>query len=309
MMRRAELPRLDRDPELRGHLLPACRLRRGEVWRDSRSGHRVGCLDAAERADVARLVGRARARLAVHDPPYNLCAFEERAQEDYATWCERWVRATVAHLADDAALYVFLGADQQRGFQPLPEFMLMMRGIEELRSRSFITLRNQRGYGTQRNWMAVRQELLYYTRGDPPFEVQYTATPKRVRGYYKQVGGRRTENLERGRAPTLRAGNVWVDVQQVFYRLEENVPGCYAQKPLAALERILAASSRTGDLVLDFFAHSGTTLLAAERTGRRCYTMDLEPVFCELAIRRLERFRASGRLGWQTADPFGSAVC
>ena len=266
--------------------------------------HRVGCLDAADPAQVAALVGRSRARLAVHDPPYNLAVFERRSLDDYLVWCEGWLRATIDRLAVDAALYLFVGADQARGFEPLPELMLLLRGFPELRSRSLITLRNQRGYGTQKNWMAVRQELLYYTRGDPPFQVQYTAIPKILRGYYKEVGGRRTENLERGRGPTLRPGNVWVDLQQVFYRLEENVPGCYAQKPLAALERILSASSRRGELVLDFFAHSGTTLLAAERLGRRCFTMDCEPVFCELAIRRLERYRKTGRLGWQRRDPF-----
>ena len=41
-----------------------------------------------------------------------------------------------------------------------------------------------------------------------------------------------TENIERGKSPNIRPGNVWVDIQQVFYRMEENVPGCYAQKPL-----------------------------------------------------------------------------
>ena len=44
--------------------------------------------------------------------------------------------------------------------------MLMMRD-SDFTSRSFITLRNQRGYGTQKNWMSVRQELLYYTKGSP----------------------------------------------------------------------------------------------------------------------------------------------
>ena len=93
---------------------------------------------------------------------------------------------------------VILG--QKRGFQPLPDFMIMMRSIKDLKARSFITLRNQRGYGTQKNWMAVRQELLYYTKGNPCFDVQYTDIPKILRGYYKKIGGKVTENTKRGKS-------------------------------------------------------------------------------------------------------------
>src|SRR5436309_7142573 len=158
--------------------------------------------------------------------------------------------------------------------------------------------------------MAVRQELLYYVKGSPVFnvEAEYTDIPKILRGYYKEVNGVVTENLERSKSDNIRAGNVWVDIQQVFYRMEENVNGCYAQKPLKSCERIIRASSNPGDLVLDFFAHSGSTLLACEMLGRRCYTMDVDPVFCEIAIRRLERFRTTGKTGWQNGNPFATEI-
>jgi len=243
------------------------------------------------------------AYLAIQDPPYNLVAFEVRTTSEYIAWCRRWVENTLQSLQDSSSLYVWLGADQNSHFQPLPEFMLMMRDFP-LSSRSFITLRNQRGYGTQKNWMAVRQELLYYTKGSPAFDVQYTNIPKILRGYYKKVGGIVRENLERSRSDTIRPSNIWVDIQQVFYRMEENVSGCYVQKPLKAIERIVKASSRRGDLVIDFFAHSGTTLLAAAIHERKCYTMDIDPIFCEITIRRLERFRQCGKTGWQYGNPF-----
>ena len=152
--------------------------------------------------------------------------------------------------------------------------------------------------------MAIRQELLYYVKGNPFFEVQYTAIPKVLRGYYKEVNGRKTENLERSKSANIRPGNVWVDIQQVFYRMEENVSGCYAQKPLKAIERIIKASSRPNDLVIDFFSHSGTTLIASELNHRCCFTMDIDPVYCEISIRRLELFRKTGKLSWQNGHPF-----
>jgi site-specific DNA-methyltransferase (adenine-specific) len=304
-VKNSPLPRLDKHPERRAHLLQYCRLKPGDIWRDPTGKHRVGCLDAASRADVYKLMDGATATLAIHDPPYNLVAFEQRELVAYIDWCHRWVENTASILAEDSSLYVWLGADQKHGFQPLPDFMLMMRQTD-FQPRSFITMRKQRGYGTSKNWMAVRQELLYYVKGSPVFnvEAEYTAIPKILRGYYKEISGRLTENLERSRSENIRAGNVWVDIQQVFYRREENVNGCYAQKPLKSCERIIRASSVEGDGVVDFFTHSGSTLLAAERLNRHCYTMDCDPIFCEITIRRLERFRQTGRTGWQNGNPF-----
>jgi site-specific DNA-methyltransferase (adenine-specific) len=299
------LPRLDTSDEWRARLLPYCRLRLGDTWMDPAGKHRVACLDATDSNSVARLVGDSRPTLAVQDPPYNHVAFEQRGTDEYVAWSRQWVRNTFGVLAENSSFYVWLGADQTNGFQPLPDFMVMMRG-EPFSPRSFITMRNQRGYGTQHNWMAVRQELLYYTKGKPKFNVQaeYTDIPKILRGYYKKVDGQLTENLERSNSENIRAGNVWVDIQQVFYRMEENVSGCYAQKPLKCIERIILASSASGDVVLDLFAHSGSTLLAAEISSRGCSTSDIDPIYCEIAIRRLERYRLTGKLGWQNGHPF-----
>lgn len=304
-MKNSPIPRLDKHPELRTHLLQYCRLRPGEIWQDPTGKHRVGCLDAASRADVHRLLDGATATLAIHDPPYNLVAFEQRELVAYIDWCRQWVENTASILTRDSSLYVWLGADQIHGFQPLPDFIVMMRQTD-FQSRSFITMRKQRGYGTQKNWMAIRQELLYYIKGNPVFniEAEYTDIPKILRGYYKEINSKLTENLERSKSENIRAGNVWVDIQQVFYRREENVNGCYAQKPLKSCERIIQASSAEGDGVVDFFAHSGSTLLAAEILNRYCYTMDCDPIFCEITIRRLEHFRQTGRTGWQNGNPF-----
>jgi len=206
-------------------------------------------------------------------------------------------------------MYIWLGADQNNHYQPFPEFIMMMKN-SGFSSRSFITMRNQRGYGTQKNWMAVRQELLYYTKGDAAFniEAEYTDIPKILKGYYKIINGIETENLERGKSENIRAGNVWVDIQQVFYRMEENVNGCYAQKPLKSIDRIIRANSKKGELIVDLFSHSGTTLLSAEKLNRRCFTTDIDPVFCEVSIRRLENFRINKLTGWQNSNPFSNEI-
>ncbi len=305
------LPRLDSDTEIRQKLLTYCRPKPGEVWEDPVQGHRVGVLDATCPDAVSEIMERKKAKVAVNDPPYNVSVGNKTTQnlnklnlDEYMEFSRNWVASTIEILDEDSHFYAWLGADQRDSFQPLPDFMLMMREFDGLEARSFITMRNQRGYGTQKNWMAVRQELLYYTKGNPEFAVVYTDIPKILRGYYKTIDGKRVENLERSRSDTIRPGNVWVDIQQVFYRMEENVPGAYAQKPLKAVERIIAACSREGDLVVDFFSHSGTTLIACERLGRACYTSDVDPLFAEITIRRLEHFRETRRTGFQFQSPF-----
>lgn len=299
------LPNLDKAPQLRKAIADQCRLSPGEIWTDPVRGHRVGCLDASDGHQVSQLLNGEKINIAIHDPPYNLVVFDERTVDEFISWSRKWVANTVENLCENAALYIWLGADQNDGFQPLPEFMIMMREFDSLQSRSFITMRNQRGYGTAKNWMAVRQECLYYTKGKPSFTVQYTDIPKVLKGYYKEVGGEMTENSQRSKSDTIRAGNVWIDIQQVFYRMEENVSGCYAQKPLKAIERSLLASSSEDDLAADFFAHAGTTLIASELHNRRCVTCDIDPIFCEMTIRRLENLRKTGKTGWQNDNAFG----
>ena len=306
-----ELKRLDLHGELREKILPLCRLKYGEVWEDSVKGHKVGVLDATKIEDVKKITGSEKTKLIINDPPYNVAVGNANTDnlfkislQDYLDFSAKWVKNATEIMDKNAHLYIWIGADYKDDFQPLPDFIIMMRKFKELKPRNFIVLRNQRGYGTQKNWMWIRQELLYYVKGKPEFRVVYTDIPKILRGYYKVVNGKLLENLERSKSNTIRPGNVWVDIQQVFYRLEENVPGCYAQKPLKAIERLILTSSETGDLILDFFAHSGTTLIAGEKLNRKVFTFDIDPIFAEITIRRLELYRKTGKIGWQWRNPF-----
>jgi len=70
--------------------------------------------------------------------------------------------------------------------------------------------------------------------------------------------------------------------------------GYPTQKPVRLLERIVAASSRPGDLVLDPYAGSGTTGVAAARLGRRWLLVDRNPAAVEIARRRLAAEAGTG---------------
>ena len=189
-----KLTRLDIDEELRKKILPYCRLKKGEIWNDPKGIHKVGVLDATSFEDTKKLFRKEKAQLVINDPPYNVVVGNANTQnlskiniEEYIKFSRMWVSNVLSILDENAALYIWLGADQNDGFQPLPEFMIMMREFDDLKTRSFITMRNQRGYGTQKNWMSVRQELFYYIKGNPYFKVIYTDIPKILRGYYKEV--------------------------------------------------------------------------------------------------------------------------
>jgi DNA modification methylase len=61
-------------------------------------------------------------------------------------------------------------------------------------------------------------------------------------------------------------------------------------KPVALVADAMKDCTRRGDIVLDTFCGSGTTILAAERVGRRAYALELEPRFIDVAIKRWQTF-------------------
>lgn len=99
-------------------------------------------------------------------------------------------------------------------------------------------------------------------------------------------GGMPNRKCYLGESPGLRAQNLWDDISPVNPMATERL-GYPTQKPVALLERIIAAACPAGGLVLDAFLGSGTTAEAAERSGRRFIGIDSNPAAIELARRRL----------------------
>ena len=64
-----------------------------------------------------------------------------------------------------------------------------------------------------------------------------------------------------------------------------------ASKPIELVERAIKNSSKKeNDIVLDLFGGSGSTLIACEKLNRRCYMMEIEPIYCQVIIDRWEKF-------------------
>jgi DNA modification methylase len=62
------------------------------------------------------------------------------------------------------------------------------------------------------------------------------------------------------------------------------------QKPLVLFETPIRNHLRPGEALYEPFCGSGTALIAAERTGTRCYAMEIDPIYVEVALLRFERF-------------------
>jgi len=71
------------------------------------------------------------------------------------------------------------------------------------------------------------------------------------------------------------------------------------EKPVELAERAIGYSSRKGENVLDLFGGSGSTLIAAERMGRRAYVMELDPAYCDVIVQRWQAFAGKKAGGWR----------
>jgi len=112
-------------------------------------------------------------------------------------------------------------------------------------------------------------------------------------GVFKNGKARHRNNVELGRHGRNRT-NVWTypgaagfgrqNEEGVLLSLHPTV------KPVALVADAILDCSRRGDLVLDAFLGSGTTLIAAERTGRTCYGIELDPLYVDTIIRRWQAY-------------------
>jgi DNA modification methylase len=73
-------------------------------------------------------------------------------------------------------------------------------------------------------------------------------------------------------------------------KLSASETGHSAQKPVECMRRPIENNSSPGQAVYDPFVGSGTTLIAAEMTGRACHAIEISPAYCDVAVERWQRF-------------------
>jgi DNA modification methylase len=110
-------------------------------------------------------------------------------------------------------------------------------------------------------------------------------------GVYRVGNAAHLNNIELGRHGRSRS-NVWHYAGVNTFRAGrlDDLKCHPTVKPVALVSDAIKDCTRRGDIVLDTFCGSGTTILAAERVGRRAYTMEIEPRFVDVAIKRWQAF-------------------
>lgn len=229
--------------------------------------------------------------LAIIDPPYNLRkdqwdSFKNR--DEFLLFTYRWIDLLLPTLKENGSLYVF-NTPLHCAFIATH---LLGRGLN---FRNWITWDKRDGFvsGTRR-FVSMQETILYFANGaDPYFDadsvrVPYESSARIAHAKKKGIlkNGKRWFPNEKGKLCT----DVW-HIASERHKSKQNgrvVKGIHATpKPFELIERIVLASSRPGDLVLDCFAGTGTTAVAAKKHGRDFLACDSNPDYVRYAEGRL----------------------
>lgn len=249
----------------------------GDVWQLGR--HILVCGDATKLEDVKKLMGENKAALIVTDPPYNVAVKSDSKKlnddghasilndEMAAAEFDEFLRAVFMNYSyvmnDQAAIYVFHPSSFQIAFENE-----MRNAGMEIRSQC-VWVKNAASFG----WSQYRYQH------EPVFYAYKKGYSPAWYGDRKQTtvwkAGLETEIPEPSTVWEISRGDVSKYVHPT-------------QKPLELINIPIANSSKKGDIVLDFFGGSGSTLMTCEQTERQCRLLELDPYFCDVIKMRYQ---------------------
>lgn len=263
-------PEADQDP--RDDAIPKdveARVQPGDVW--ALGPHRLICGDSLDPVVVARLMKGEQARMVFTDPPYNVpidghvsgkgairhrefaMASGEMTASEFTDFLRRVFSNLVAH-AEDGAIH-FICMD----WRHMGEVMAASQGIYSELKNLIVWAKDSGGMGT---FYRSRHELIFA---------------------YKQGTASHTNSFELGQHGRYRT-NVWqyrgANLEEL--RLHPTV------KPVQMIADAIRDVSARGEIVLDLFGGSGSTLIAAEKTGRRAHLCEIDPQYCDIILARYE---------------------
>jgi len=212
--------------------------------------------------------------LVIADPPYNLGKqygnnHDLRSFEEYLDFSKRWLTEVHRILKPTGTVYVFMGF---RFISYIYEILDRQLGMEFI---NWICWHYTQGMGRTKGFSPRHDDILMYGKS-----ASYTFNLDDVRIPQKYY---RDRNNMRGANP----GDVWL-FSHVHY-CNDNRQDHPTQKPEGLIERMVLASSKPGDLVVDPFAGSGTTLRVCQQLERRCLGIELNPEYIEMMRGRLEK--------------------
>ena len=220
------------------------------------------------------------------DPPYNLrkqfndTRFYPLAPEEYRDFTESWLLPMLRLLKPGASVYVCGDWRTGSALQQVCEQHLIVRNR--------MTFEREKGRGAKRNWKNASEDIWFCTVSDDYyFNADAVKLKRQVIAPYRSNGKPKDwDDDGDGRFRLTHPSNLWTDISIPFWSMPENTPHP-TQKPEKLLAKILLASSRPGDVVLDPFAGSGTTGVVARKLDRRFVMVEQEEEYCLYAAKRL----------------------
>lgn len=252
-------------------------IRSGELWQLGR--HKLLCGDAREPADFAALMGDERADLVFTDPPYNVkidgnvtglgkvkhrefaFASGEMSENEFTAFLTATLGNVSAHMRDGAIAFVcmdwrHMGELLAAGRQAFTEFKNLI-----------VWNKAQGGMGA---FYRSKHELIFA---------------------FKQGTAPHTNSFGLGQTGRYRT-NVWdyAGMNSISASRAEELAMHPTVKPVALIADAMRDCSRRGEIVLDCFGGSGSTLIAAEKTGRSARLIEYDAVYCDTIIRRWQSY-------------------
>jgi len=250
-------------------------VQRGEHW--IVGDHNVQCGDAGSRHDLEQLMGGKMAALTVFSPPYNLSIEKSKPGMFQSGGWRRKVRSLAYNDSMPEDEYQ---ARQKHILQLVHDVVLKENGSFFLKHRN--RSREKELISADQllpGPFKLRQKIVWPRSGHTTFTARMFQ-PCHEMIYWLYKG----EDYTFMSAPHIAA---WGDVWQIPNEPNEHHPAAF---PIELPRRCIEACSRPGEVVADIFLGSGTTLIAAELMGRKCFGMEIDPGFCSSAIERWQNF-------------------
>ena len=213
------------------------------------------------------------------DPPFNIGYEYDRYRDDrppkeYLAWTEAWIDASLRVLKPTGTFWIAIGDEYAA------EVRVRMR--ERATLRNWVVWHYTFGQNCKAKFNRCHTHLFYFVKNPKRFTFNAGDPSLRVKSDRQLKYNDRRANPS-GKLP----GDVWNEFPRVCGTYKERVGWHPCQMPVRLLERIVLACSNPGDLVLDPFAGSGTTLVAAARHGRRWVGVELSADYAKRAVRRI----------------------
>ena len=253
------------------------RVRVGDVWRLGE--HRLVCGDALDPGVADLLMTGERARMVFSDPPYNVkidgnvgglgkirhrefaMASGEMTEAEFTNFLHAAFRNLADHSLDGAIHYICMD------WRHMGEMLAAGQGVYSELKNLIVWAKDNGGMGA---FYRSRHELIFA---------------------FKVGTGPHVNSFELGQHGRYRT-NVWEyrGVNSGGAKRLEELAMHPTVKPVQMIADAIRDVSGRGEIVLDLFGGSGSTLIAAEKTGRRARLVELDPIYCDRILARWEAF-------------------